>query len=136
MKSTRAIRIITSLSVGVVLISAFSWLGLGQVSGAIDRIDVFGSLKSRPDKPNRALNYLLVGADNKISTKGNFGLASGGDNNFSATGNTNIGSGGDHVETASVIHMNDTAAAAPAEVADFVKPLELHDNPATSTSVG
>ena len=79
---------------------------------------------------------LLVGADNKISTKGNFGLATGGDNNFSATGNTNIGSGGDHIESASVIHMNDTAAAAPADVADFVKPLELHDNPATSTSVG
>ncbi len=65
MKSTRAIRIITSLSVGVVLISAFSWLGLGQVSGAIDRIDVFGTLKDRPDKPNKALNYLLVGSDTR-----------------------------------------------------------------------
>ncbi len=65
MKSTRAIRIITSLSVGVVLISAFSWLGLGQVSGAIDRIDVFGSITSRPDKPNKALNYLLVGSDTR-----------------------------------------------------------------------
>jgi len=51
--------------VGVVLISAFSWLGLGQVSGAIDRIDVFGTLKDRPDKPNKALNYLLVGSDTR-----------------------------------------------------------------------
>ena len=50
---------------GVVLISAFSWLGLGQVSGAIDRIDAFGSLSSRPDKPNKALNYLLVGSDTR-----------------------------------------------------------------------
>ena len=65
MKSTRAIRIITSLSVGVVLISAFSWFSLGQVSGAIDRIDVFGTLNSRPDKPNKALNYLLVGSDTR-----------------------------------------------------------------------
>ena len=65
MKSTRAIRIITSLSVGVVLISAFSWLGLGQVSGAIDRIDAFGSITNRPDKPNKALNYLLVGSDTR-----------------------------------------------------------------------
>jgi LCP family protein required for cell wall assembly len=64
-KPTRAIRIITSLSVGVVLISAFSWLGLGQVSGAIDRVDVFGTLKSRPDKPSKALNYLVVGADTR-----------------------------------------------------------------------
>jgi len=41
-------------------------LGLGQVSGAINRIDAFGSLKSRPDKPNKALNYLLVGSDTRI----------------------------------------------------------------------
>lgn len=65
MKSTRAIRIITSLSVGVVLVSAFSWLGLGQISGAIDRIDAFGNVSSRPDKPNKALNYLLVGSDTR-----------------------------------------------------------------------
>ena len=65
MKSTRAIRIITSLSVGVVLVSAFSWLGLGQISGAINRIDAFSSVSSRPDKPNKALNYLLVGSDTR-----------------------------------------------------------------------
>jgi anionic cell wall polymer biosynthesis LytR-Cps2A-Psr (LCP) family protein len=51
--------------VGVVLISAFSWLGLGQISGAIDRIDAFGSINNRPDKPNKALNYLLVGSDTR-----------------------------------------------------------------------
>jgi len=64
-KSTRAIRIITSLSVGVVLVSAFSWLGLGQINGAINRIDAFSSVSSRPDKPNKALNYLLVGSDTR-----------------------------------------------------------------------
>jgi LCP family protein required for cell wall assembly len=51
--------------VGVVLISAISWLGLGQVSDAINRIDAFGSVNSRPDKPNKALNYLLVGSDTR-----------------------------------------------------------------------
>jgi LCP family protein required for cell wall assembly len=51
--------------VGVVLVSAFSWLGLGQISGAIDRIDAFGNVSSRPDKPNKALNYLLVGSDTR-----------------------------------------------------------------------
>jgi anionic cell wall polymer biosynthesis LytR-Cps2A-Psr (LCP) family protein len=64
-KSTRAIRIITSLSLGVVLISAISWLGLGQVSGAIDRVDVFGALDARPEKPNKALIYLIVGSDTR-----------------------------------------------------------------------
>ena len=65
MKATRPIRIITSLSLAVVAISAFSWLGLGQVSGAINRVDVFGSLTKRPDKPTSALNYLLVGSDTR-----------------------------------------------------------------------
>ena len=65
MKATRPIRIITSLSLAVVAISAFSWLGLGQVSGAINRVDVFGSLDKRPEKPSSALNYLLVGSDTR-----------------------------------------------------------------------
>ena len=65
MKTTRSIRIITSLSLAVVAISAFSWLGLSQVSGALNRVDVFGSLGKRPDKPSSALNYLLVGSDTR-----------------------------------------------------------------------
>ena len=65
MKSSRAIRIITSLSVGVVAIAAISWLGLGQVSGQISRIDVFANLKDRPEKTSQALNYLVVGSDNR-----------------------------------------------------------------------
>jgi len=64
-KATRPIRIITSLSVGIILLSAFSWLALGHVSGSIDRIDVFGGLKSRPEKTSKALNYLLVGSDTR-----------------------------------------------------------------------
>jgi LCP family protein required for cell wall assembly len=64
-KSTRAIRIITTLSLGVVAISAATWIGLGQISGQISRIDVFAGLDNRPEKVNSALNYLVVGSDNR-----------------------------------------------------------------------
>mgnify|MGYP003333555732 FL=1 len=65
MKASRAIRIITSLSVGVVVVASLSWLGLGHVSGQISRIDVFGTLKNRPAKTSQALNYLVVGSDSR-----------------------------------------------------------------------
>ena len=65
MKSTRAIRIITSLSVGVVVLASVSWLGLGAVSGKIARISVFSGLEDRPEKTSKALNYLLVGSDTR-----------------------------------------------------------------------
>ncbi|NCZ57067.1 MAG: hypothetical protein EBY75_01820 [Actinobacteria bacterium] len=65
MNTTRGIRVLTVLSVSVVLVSAFSWLALGQVSGSIKRIDVFGKLDSRPEKTSKALNYLLVGSDTR-----------------------------------------------------------------------
>jgi len=64
-KSTRAIRIITSLSLGVVILATATWLGLGQISGQISRISVFGDLENRPEKVNSALNYLVVGSDNR-----------------------------------------------------------------------
>jgi len=64
-KSTRAIRIITSLSVGIVLVSSVSSFGLGQVSSSIARIDVFNSLNDRPEKTSKAENYLLVGSDTR-----------------------------------------------------------------------
>ena len=65
MKSTRAIRIITSLSLGVVILATATWVGLGQISGQISRISVFGDLENRPEKVNSALNYLVVGSDNR-----------------------------------------------------------------------
>jgi len=64
-KSTRAIRIITSLSVSVVVLASVSWLGLGHVSGKIARISVFSGLEDRPEKTSKALNYLLVGSDTR-----------------------------------------------------------------------
>ena len=65
MKSTRAIRIITSLSIGVVILASVSWLGLGHISGKIARISVFAGLEDRPEKTSKALNYLLVGSDTR-----------------------------------------------------------------------
>ena len=65
MKSTRAIRIITSLSVAIVLVSSVSSFGLGQISSSIARIDVFNSLDDRPEKTSKAENYLLVGSDTR-----------------------------------------------------------------------
>ncbi len=65
MKTRRAIRIITTLSVSIVVLASISWLGLGQVSGQISRISVFGNLKDRPEKTSRAINYLVVGSDSR-----------------------------------------------------------------------
>ncbi|CAB4574569.1 MAG: LytR family transcriptional regulator [Actinobacteria bacterium] len=65
MKSTRAIRIITSLSVAIVLVSSVSSFGLGRVSSSIARIDVFNSLDDRPEKTSKAENYLIVGSDTR-----------------------------------------------------------------------
>ena len=65
MKSTREIRIITSLSVAIELVASVSSFGLGQVSSSIARIDVFNSLNDRPEKTSKAENYLLVGTDTR-----------------------------------------------------------------------
>ena len=65
MKATRPIKIITSLSVGIVAVAAIAWLGLGQISGALNRVDAFGSIEKRPEKPSAAVNYLLVGSDTR-----------------------------------------------------------------------
>jgi LCP family protein required for cell wall assembly len=64
-KHSRAIRAITSLSVGIVALSAIGWLGLGRISGSLNRTDAFAGVNNRPDKPNSAMNILLVGSDNR-----------------------------------------------------------------------
>ena len=66
MKSTPRVRIITALSLAVVVVSAFAWLGLGHVTGSLKRVDAFAGLKSRPEKASSAVNYLLVGSDTRI----------------------------------------------------------------------
>jgi hypothetical protein len=79
---------------------------------------------------------LLVGADTKISSYKDFNLATNGSNNFTAGADTNISTTGNHVETAASINMNDTLTAAAAEVATFVKPLDLRENLVVSTTAG
>jgi LCP family protein required for cell wall assembly len=64
-KHSRAIRVITSVSVGIVALSAIGWLGLGRVSGSLNRTDAFANIKNRPEKPTSAMNLLLVGSDNR-----------------------------------------------------------------------
>jgi LCP family protein required for cell wall assembly len=64
-KTTRAIRIITSLSIAIVLVSSISSYGLGRVSSSIARLDVFNSVDNRPEKTSKAENYLLVGSDTR-----------------------------------------------------------------------
>jgi LCP family protein required for cell wall assembly len=49
----------------VVILATATWVGLGQISGQISRISVFGDLENRPEKVNSALNYLVVGSDNR-----------------------------------------------------------------------
>lgn len=65
MKSPRAIKILTWTSIGIVLISGFAWLGLGRISGAISRVNVFNNLKDRPERASSAVNYLVVGSDTR-----------------------------------------------------------------------
>jgi hypothetical protein len=79
---------------------------------------------------------ILVGAATKLSTNTDFDLAAGGSNRFSAVGDTSIGSGGAHKETAATINMNSSLAAEPAQIAGFVSPYDLRDNPATSITAG
>lgn len=49
----------------MLFVSAFAWLGLGHVSGALRRVNAFEGLKARPEKASTALNYLLVGSDTR-----------------------------------------------------------------------
>ena len=65
MKSPRAIRAFTILSLAIVAISAISWAGLGRITAAIPKIDAFGGLDNRPKKESSAVNYLVVGSDTR-----------------------------------------------------------------------
>ena len=65
MKSPKAIKILTWSSIGIVLLSAISWIGLGRISGAINRVSVFQNLTDRPERASSAVNYLVVGSDTR-----------------------------------------------------------------------
>lgn len=64
-KSTRAIRFFTGLSIALVAISAIGALGLGGLSSQLNRVSVFGGLTHRPDSASSAVNYLVVGSDTR-----------------------------------------------------------------------
>ena len=65
MKSARAIRFFTILSVAIVALSAITWMGLGRITSAIPKLDVFSGLENRPKKESSAVNYLIVGSDTR-----------------------------------------------------------------------
>ena len=65
MKSPKAIKYLTWTSIGIVLVSAFAWVGLSRISGAITRVSVFNNLIDRPDRASSAVNYLVVGSDTR-----------------------------------------------------------------------
>jgi len=64
-KSPRAIKYSTLLSVAIVAISALSWLGFGAITNSIKRVDAFAGIENRPEKPTSAVNYLVVGSDSR-----------------------------------------------------------------------
>ncbi len=47
------------------VISGASWFGLGRITAAIPKNDVFKDLKDRPEKASSAVNYLVVGSDTR-----------------------------------------------------------------------
>lgn len=79
---------------------------------------------------------LLVGANTKISSQTNLDINTNGDTKVSSGGAIDVGAGADYTLSAGGnINMNGPAAK-PADNADFVKPLELRENVAVSTSAG
>jgi LCP family protein required for cell wall assembly len=64
-KSPRAIRFFTILSISIEAISGISWAGLGRITAAIPKIDAFGGLDNRPKRESSAVNYLIVGSDTR-----------------------------------------------------------------------
>lgn len=65
MLTPRVVKIVTAISLGVVLTSLLSWVGLNKVVGSISHNDVFGGLKTRAVKESKALNFLVVGSDSR-----------------------------------------------------------------------
>jgi hypothetical protein len=75
----------------------------------------------------------VIGGSTKITTSASFDLNSGTSNKFTAGTTTDIKSGGNHTETAARIDMNGPVART-ATKAVAIDPLNLHQNPKTSTT--
>ena len=79
---------------------------------------------------------ILVGAKTKISTNNDLDIASGAETKISSTSDISIGSGAEVKINGTKINFNGPNNAETAAAADFVRPYDLRDNPATSTVAG
>ena len=79
---------------------------------------------------------ILVGAKTKISTNTDLDISSGAETKISSTADISIGSRAEVKINGSKINLNGPNNAETAEFADFVRPYDLRDNPATNTIVG
>jgi uncharacterized protein (DUF2345 family) len=79
---------------------------------------------------------ILVGAKTKISTNNDLDIASGAETKISSTSDINLGSGAELKLNGTKINFNGPNNAETAAAADFVRPYDLRDNPATSTAAG
>ena len=79
---------------------------------------------------------ILVGAETKISTNNDLDIASGAETKISSTSDISIGSGAEVKINGTKLNFNGPNNAETAATADFVRPYDLRDNPATSTVVG
>jgi uncharacterized protein (DUF2345 family) len=79
---------------------------------------------------------ILVGAKTKISTNNDLDIASGAETKISSTSDISLGSGAEVKLNGTKINFNGPNNAETAAAADFVRPYDLRDNPATSTAAG
>jgi uncharacterized protein (DUF2345 family) len=79
---------------------------------------------------------ILVGAKTKISTKNDLDIASSAETKISSTADISIGSSAEVKINGTKINLNGPNNAETAAAADYVKPYDLRDNPATSSAAG
>jgi len=79
---------------------------------------------------------ILVGAKAKISANNDLDISSSAETKLSSISNVNILSGAEVKINGTNINLNGPNNAATAAVADYVKPYDLRDNPATSSGAG
>ena len=79
---------------------------------------------------------ILVGAKTKISTNNDLDISSSAETKISSTADISIGSRAEVKINGSKINLNGPNNAETAEFADFVRPYDLRDNPATNIVTG
>ena len=79
---------------------------------------------------------ILVGAKTKISTNNDLDISSSAETKISSTADISIGSRAEVKINGAKINLNGPNNAETAEFADFVRPYDLRDNPATNITTG